>query len=247
MSAAGQAGAVSLLHAVQAKGPRVHCLTNHVARAFTANVLLAVGALPSMSADESEVGAFVSGADALLVNLGTLDAAMRTSIEIAVDVAISRGLPIVVDPVFADRSQPRAEFARELIRRVPAAIRCNAAEAEALGAAVLDHAKQAGTIVALTGAVDSIEGDGRTITLTGGDPLMTRVTAMGCALGAVIAACLATGENRFDAVAEACRAFKDAGAEAGASTAGPGTFVPAFLDSIYAAAHDGAPREGEVR
>ena len=55
-------------------GPRVHCITNAVAQNFTANMLLAAGAVPSMTIAPKEVGRFAARADALLVNLGTFDA-----------------------------------------------------------------------------------------------------------------------------------------------------------------------------
>ena len=239
MSAFDPAIASSLLRAVQVRRPRVHCLTNHVARAFTANVLLALGAVPSMSADADEVGAFVSGADALLVNLGTLDPAMRLAIGRAVDAARARDIPIIVDPVFADRSEQRASYARTLLDQGPAALRCNADEAAALGAAVLDVAEEAGAITVLTGEVDRIRGGGRIAMIEGGDALMAKVTAMGCALGGVIAAFLSAGGDRFDAVASACLLFKRAGAAAGARSAGPGSFVPAFLDDLHAASAGG--------
>lgn len=223
----------AVLSAVRGKRSRVHCLTNHVARAFTANVLLAIGAVPSMSADAGEVAEFVAGSDALLVNLGTLDAAMKTSIGVAVDTAAGHNLPIVLDPVFADRSEPRATFARELLRRAPATVRCNAEEAVAVGEPALEEAVGAGTVFALTGPVDRVITSDRAIEIDGGHPVMASVTAMGCALGAVTAACLSTDAEPFDAVVAACGLFKLAGSEAGAASSGPGTFVPAFLDALH--------------
>ena len=64
---------------------------------------------------------------------------------------------------------------------------------------------------------------------------MTSVTAMGCALGAVVAACLSTDAERFDAVAAGCGLFKIAGLKAGAGASGPGTFIPGFVDALYEA------------
>ena len=55
------------LERLRAKGPRVHCITNAVAQNFTANVLLSLGCVPSMTLSAEEVGNFVSGAQALLV------------------------------------------------------------------------------------------------------------------------------------------------------------------------------------
>jgi len=41
--------AAALVGALRARAPRIHCITNGVAQAFTANVLLAAGAVPSMT------------------------------------------------------------------------------------------------------------------------------------------------------------------------------------------------------
>jgi hydroxyethylthiazole kinase len=232
------AGAARLFEAVRQAEPRVHCLTNGVAQAFTANVLLAVGAVPSMTSDPAEVGTFVGGADALLVNLGILDEAMRRAIGEALGAAEASNLPWVLDPVFADRSPGRAAFARELLARRPAALRLNRLEAEAVGRPALDEAEAAGTVVALTGRTDRIALAGYTVTVEAGHPLMGRVTAIGCALGAVVAACLAaarrTGAPPLEAVHGAVLGFGLAGAAAGREAGGPGSFVPAFLDALYA-------------
>ena len=224
---------LAVLDAVRGRRPRVHCLTNSVARAFTANVLLAIGAVPSMSHDAPEVSAFVENADALLVNLGTLDAAMRAAMMAAIGVAETRGLPWVLDPVFADRSAARAAHADELLARRPAALRLNEAEAAALGAGNLDAARRAGTIVALSGKTDRISGPHATCDIDLGDPLMRQVTAMGCALGAVIAAFLGVSDDRFDGVCAAVHIFGAAGSLAGTQASGPGSFVPAFVDALF--------------
>ena len=65
--------AADMLARMRARAPRVHCITNAVAQTFTANMLLAAGAVPSMTIAPDEVAAFVARADALLVNLGTFD------------------------------------------------------------------------------------------------------------------------------------------------------------------------------
>jgi hydroxyethylthiazole kinase len=144
----------------------------------------------------------------------------------------------VLDPVFADRSPSRAAFARELLARKPAALRLNRLEAEALGPNAVADAEAAGTVVALTGRTDRISLAGRAAIVEAGHPLMGRVTAIGCALGAVVAACLAAARRTavppFEAVHAAVLGFGLAGAAAGREARGPGSFVPAFLDALHA-------------
>src|SRR5881227_2629103 len=101
-----------ILARLRARSPRVHCITNSVAQTFTANTLLAAGAVPSMTLAAQEIGAFVARADALLVNLGTFDAERRAATAAALEVAAERRIPWVLDPVFVDRSEPRAIYAK---------------------------------------------------------------------------------------------------------------------------------------
>ena len=128
--------AAAVLDRLRARNPRVHCITNAVAQNFTANVLLAAGCVPSMTVSPEEIGAFVARADALLVNLGTFDRERREATEIAVQTVqqVPR-VPWVLDPVFIDRSTPRAAFARALIASAPKAVRLNGAEFFALSRA----------------------------------------------------------------------------------------------------------------
>jgi len=117
--------AADVLERLRQFRPRVHCITNAVAQAFTANMLLAVGAMPSMTLAPEEIADFVGGADALLINLGTLDAARREAIGIAIDKASELGVRWMLDPVFIDRSQERAIFAQTLVRMRPTAMHLN--------------------------------------------------------------------------------------------------------------------------
>src|SRR5215472_14459887 len=83
--------AAAVLRRIREQSPRVHCITNTVAQQFTANVLLAAGAVPSMTLSPQEIGNFVAGADALLVNLGTFDAERRAAVETALQAAVAHG------------------------------------------------------------------------------------------------------------------------------------------------------------
>jgi hydroxyethylthiazole kinase len=229
-----------ILARLRARAPRVHCITNSVAQAFTANTLLAAGAIPSMTLSADEIGAFVARADALLVNLGTFDAERRDATAAALDVVSERRTPWVLDPVFIDRSAPRAAYAKSLVAQKPNAIRLNRAEFAALSGtepndpALTRYALEAHAVVALTGTVDRITGGAQFVSIENGHPLMARVTAMGCAASALNAAFLSVESDPFVATAAALLCFGVAGGIAGDRASGPGSFPAALLDALYA-------------
>jgi hydroxyethylthiazole kinase len=240
--------AAEVLERIRARRPRVHCITNAVAQAFTANMLLAAGAVPSMTIARKEVKAFAARADALLVNLGTFDPERQQASLAAVAVANKAGIPWVLDPVFIERSPPRAAFAKKLLARKPRALRLNAAEFGALSGAkdskVADSpelarfAKARNTVVGLTGTQDFIHDGRRLAVVANGDPLMARVTAMGCVASALVAAALAVEPDAWKATTAALTMIGVAG-EIGAKRAkGPGSFVPEILDAVYALDRD---------
>jgi hydroxyethylthiazole kinase len=233
-----------VIERIRAKRPRVHCITNAVAQNFTANMLLAAGAVPSMTIAQKEVRAFVARADAVLVNLGTFDPERQKASLAAVAVANKEGIPWVLDPVFVDRSKPRAAFAKALLAKKPRAMRLNAAEFAALSggksedgindAALARFAKARRTVIGLTGAQDFIRDGERLATIANGDPLMARVTAMGCVASALVGAALAIEPDAWKAMAAALIAVGVAGEIAAARSRGPGSFAMEILDAVYA-------------
>lgn len=225
----------TLLERVRQSSPRVHAITNAVAQTFTANVLLALGALPSMTLSPEEVEGFAASADALLVNLGTLDETRREAIPLAITAAKDAGRPLCIDPVFIERSKPRCAFARDLLGARPDLVRLNGAELEALfpDRAQADSLIAGGTVLAVTGAEDKVESQGEDFRLLNGHPLMSRVTATGCAGGAVLAAFAAVESDKALAAACGLSVFNIAGEIAATRAGGPGTFVPELLDALY--------------
>jgi hydroxyethylthiazole kinase len=232
-------GASDILAPLRARNPRVHCITNAVAQNFTANVLLAAGCVPSMTLSPEEIGAFVAGAQGLLVNLGTFDAERREATKVAVDAAARAGTPWVLDPVFVDRAPPRAAFARALIGKRPAVVRLNHAEFAVLagGAPSRDqamaYAQANGVVIALSGETDLVTDGERVAAIGNGHPLMAKVTAMGCAGSAILAACLAVEPDAFRAAAAALLIVGVAGELAGEQSEGPGSFAVAIIDALH--------------
>lgn len=247
------ASLAAVLPSFYAAAPLVHCLTNDVVQSFTANVLLALGASPAMVVEPDEAAQFAAVADALLINVGTLEQTRARAMLAAVDGANRAGAPWVLDPVAVGGLTYRSEFVRELLPRRPAAIRGNASEIIALSGAdargrgvdsvegslaALPAARRLAetwsTVVAVTGEVDYVTDGRRTWAVSGGHPIMTRVVGTGCALSAVTAAFCAPAGDRLQQVAAACRAMSLAGERAAGQAAGPGSFIPLFLDALYA-------------
>ena len=227
-----------ILARVRARAPRVHCITNAVAQAFTANMLLAAGAVPSMTIAPDEIGPFVARADALLVNLGTFDAERRAAVDVAITAAGGR-VPWVLDPVFIDRAPARAAYARTLVAKAPRAIRLNAAEFGALAGtqptetALAGYALEHRTVLGLTGATDLVTDGGRHARIENGHPLMGRVTAMGCAASALVATCLAVEPDAWLATAAGLIALGVAGEAAAGRARGPGTLAVEIVDALH--------------
>jgi hydroxyethylthiazole kinase len=231
--------AASLLDRLRTRGPRVHCITNGVAQNFTANALLAAGAVPSMTLSAEEIGAFVAGSGALLVNLGTFDTERRVATGIAVQTAARESLPWVLDPVFIDRSAARADFARALIGQGPKAVRLNRSEFSVLAGGettqgmLAAYARDNKIAIGLSGEADLVSDGERLASIANGHPLMAKVTAMGCAASALVAACCAVEPDAWRATAAALVIVGVAGELAAAKAEGPGSFAVAILDALH--------------
>jgi hydroxyethylthiazole kinase len=231
--------AAEILAGVRKENPRVHCITNAVAQVITANTLLAVGAVPSMTISQEEIGGFVKRAGAVLINLGTFDAERRAASGVAIAAAQSANLPWVLDPVFIDRSPPRATYAKALVTRKPAAIRLNRNEFYELSGIGAEHdaiaacARSNGTVIGLTGATDLVSDGTRLATIANGHAFMATVTALGCAESALVAACLAVERDAWRATAAALLIMGVAGELAAKRARGPGSFAAEILDALH--------------
>ncbi|CND29192.1 hydroxyethylthiazole kinase [Yersinia frederiksenii] len=244
--------AAACLQQFHATPPLVHCLTNEVVQSFTANVLLALGAFPAMVVEPKEAAQFSAMANGLLINIGTLHRTRAEAMLAAIAAANQTATPWVLDPVAVGGLAYRTEFAHHLLTLKPAAIRGNASEIMALsGMATMGRgvdsvdtslaalpaarqlAQQVKTVVAVTGEVDYITDGQRDFAVPGGDLLMTRVVGTGCALSAVVAAFCALEGDRLHHVATACRIMSQVGGVVSQQVAGPGSFIPAFLDGLY--------------
>lgn len=219
----------SILVRVAERRPRIHCLTNTVAQNVTANMLLAFGAVPSMASHPDEIEAVAAGAGALLINLGTISPEGERAVPILLEVARAGGKPLVLDPVFVELSPLRMRLAEEALRLPGIVVRGNEAEMQAL-APRLAQAPSATRVT--TGPVDRIEGPFGSLEIGHGHPLMTRVTGLGCASSALVAACCAVEPDPVLAAAAALTAYGIAGEIAAERSAGPGSFAMHLVDAL---------------
>lgn len=233
--------------------PLVQCLTNTVVTNWTANVLLAAGAAPAMIDNPREAGGFAGAAGCVLVNLGTLQEHTAAAMHEAVRGAHEAGTPWVLDPVGAGAGLPwRTGVARDLLdARAPAIVRGNASEilgltggsggrgvdsadpVEAALDAGTDLARTRGCVVAVSGPVDHLTDGTTVVRLSNGHPWLTAVTGVGCALGALMAACTAAGVEPLAGAAAATSLLCLAAEDAAAGAAGPGSFAVALLDRLH--------------
>lgn len=240
------------LHQMRATAPLVHTITNYVAMNITANVLLAAGASPAMVHAREEVADFAALAQALSVNIGTLDPVWLEAMEMAAETMGKAGRPWVLDPVGVGATRFRQEACARLMARCPTVIRGNASEilalaglaatgrgadaadpVEAAEAAARDLARRTGAVVAVSGPVDFVTDGTDSFRVLNGHALMPRVTALGCSLNGVIAA-FVVDQPGLQATVAALAYYGLAGERAAHSARGPGSFQVAFLDALHA-------------
>ncbi|AOP35894.1 hydroxyethylthiazole kinase [Leptospira tipperaryensis] len=239
------------LSELRKQAPLTHVITNIVVTNWTANVLLAIGASPAMVIAEEEVADFAAIASGVLINIGTVTKMDANAMRIAATAAKKAGTPWVLDPVAVGALHFRTELAKELLTQKPTVIRGNASEILALAgtvgggkgvdstahsSAALPFAKElsekTGAIVAVSGEIDYITNGKDTIAVPGGHPLMTKVTGVGCSLGALIASFLGIQKDPLRATVSASAVFAIAGSNAAKESKGTGSFAVAFLDQL---------------
>ena len=241
------------IEAIRKTAPLVHNITNYVVMNSTANALLALGASPVMAHALPEVEDMAAMAGALVINIGTLSDAWIEAMFKAVQKAASRNIPIVLDPVGVGATPYRTRTARELIRAAtPSIIRGNASEIMALyeegrttkgvdstsaSDLAVDAAKtlarESGSVVCVTGAIDYIVSATAVIEIKNGHSMMPRVTGLGCTATALCGAFAAVNLDMAGAAAHAMAVMGIAGEMAAEHAPGPGTLQVNFIDCLY--------------
>ena len=254
----------TMLENVRAKTPLVHNITNYVTVNDVANVLLAAGGSPIMSDDADDVEDITSICGGLNINIGTLNKNTIPSMFLAGKKANELGHIVLLDPVGAGASRLRTDTANRLMQEVRFdAVRGNISEiktlctgsgttkgvdadaVDAVTEANLDDgvalvkafARQAGCIIAVTGAIDLVSDGERCWCIRNGRAEMSRITGTGCQLSALTTAFLvANPDRKLEAAAAAVCTMGLAGEIAWANMQpgdGNSTYRNRIIDAIF--------------
>ena len=232
-----------MLENVRGKCPLIHNITNYVTVNDCANIVLACGASPIMSDDQSEVEEITTICGGLNINIGHI---------------------VLLDPVGAGASKLRTETAQKLLEEVKfTVIRGNISEVKTLAsgsgttkgvdADVADKvseenldsavafakafAEKMGAVIAITGAIDIVADGKKAYCIRNGHPMMSSITGTGCQLSGMMTAYLvANPDEPLKAAAAAVCAMGLAG-EIGWSHMKPedgnSTYRNRIIDAIY--------------
>lgn len=103
-----------IIEQLKIKEPLVQCITNIVTVNDCANILLAIGAAPTMAMDIREVEEAVKKASALVCNMGAIE--YVDSMILAGKEANRCDIPVVLDPVGAGGTALRREMVKKLVQ-----------------------------------------------------------------------------------------------------------------------------------
>lgn len=241
------------IQSVKKLSPLVHNISNFVVMNNTANALLAVGASPVMAHAKSEVKEMVAIANALVINIGTLDEYWSESMLTAAEEASRLKKTWILDPVGAGATAYRDEILAKLLEFKPTVIRGNASEIIALVKAnktvtkgvdstaesneAINAAKylveSRECIICISGATDIIIDEKETYFVENGHALMTKITGLGCSASAIVAAFAGIADNKTEGTVAAMTLLGIAGELSEKISHGPGSLQMNILDKLY--------------
>lgn len=246
-------GISNILERIHKEKPLIHNITNMVAMNDTANIILAIGALPIMSHAQEEVGEMVKAAGALVLNIGTLTPEQIESMIIAGKEANNFKIPIILDPVGAGATNLRTESALRLQEKVKinivrgnfaeisilAGLKGNIKGVESVGSEknsveiAFSLARKCNQVAIITGKRDIVTDGKIVVEINNGSPMLRTITATGCMATSLIASFAAVCNDYVLASTGALVCFGLAGERAALKAEGPGTFKLNLFDEIY--------------
>jgi hydroxyethylthiazole kinase len=249
----------ALLNKVRENKPLIHHITNYVTVNDCANITLAIGASPVMADAIGEAADIAAIAQAVVLNMGTLNEHTIPSMAAAGKAANSKGIPVVFDPVGAGASKLRNDTAASIISEIKlSVIRGNISEikfvaglgsktkgvdasasdiagAGSAGITAKALAQKLGCVVVISGAVDAISDGKKIVFVENGHPMLGSLTGTGCMCSSLIGSfCGTTPAEPLTAAVTAMMCMGIAGelAYENAGQRGNGSFRVALHDAI---------------
>ena len=102
---------------VRQSNPLIHNITNIVVANFSANGLLALGASPVMADAVEEAADMAKVANAVVLNMGTLNRETVEAMLVAGKSANQHGIPVILDPVGVGATPYRTKVSSEIASR----------------------------------------------------------------------------------------------------------------------------------
>lgn len=246
----------NLFSHIRSRNPLVHHITNVVTINDCANITLAIGASPVMATSVEEVEDMVRLANALVLNIGTIQAETFSAMLLAGKAANKIGIPVVFDPVGVGATPYRKKVANELLQQVKiSVIRGNASEVNSLIGGnegtrgvdaveiTMDRHKLAeraanlfSCVVVVSGKVDVVSNGIKTVQIENGDTWLTKVTGTGCMTTSLIGAFVGSTNDYFSASIAGMSTMSIAGERAKNSLpegAGIGQYKVKLMDEIF--------------
>jgi len=245
-----------ILHQVREQNPLILQITNVVTVTDCANMTICFGASPVMSEDSEDAAELAGEANALVLNIGTINDRQMEVMRSAAAVAEKRRIPLVLDPVGAGASSVRNHAVFSLLDEFNiSVIKGNSGEILALSGdsgkiygvdsisadatdAAVSLAKEYCCVVAATGEVDKITDGKRVVSIANGVASLGKVSGTGCMLTPCCAAACSVTEDYVAGCAAAMTVFGIAGEFAKKESKGYGTFKSSLFDAVSAVSSD---------
>jgi hydroxyethylthiazole kinase len=244
---------LSMYEGVRKNHPLVHHITNYVTVNDCANICICSGGSPVMTDDRNDVLDMVKIANALVINMGTLNERTVESMLLAGKFAKEHGVPVVFDAVGAGATGYRNDVASQIIREVrPDIIKGNSGEisflagveggvrgvdstgsSEGAKGVIAALAGKHGCIVASTGKIDYVSDGKEVYELSNGDDYQGYVSGTGCMLSSVMGTYVGANGACLAAVIASITAFNIAAQHAAKDCKGPGSFKVSLMDRMF--------------
>ncbi|MDR1417745.1 MAG: hydroxyethylthiazole kinase [Endomicrobium sp.] len=240
-----------VLQKIRKVSPLVHHITNWVTISDCANIVKAFGGSPVMAHAPEETSEMASIADAVVLNIGTLNNPTIEAMKQALKAANKKCIPVVIDAVGVGATKYRNEKIKELLQHKVAVVKGNASEIastagintttkgvdtgevlEDIVNIAVDLARKQECVVVVTGKEDICTNGTEIIKVKNGSPMMAQIVGTGCMAASVIGTFCAVEKDYLFAAIAGLVCFEIAAESADKTSEGPGTFKTKIFDKI---------------